>query len=62
MPFVCLNLPNTISKLEKNFGFDFSDSTFGHEYDTIQNYDERLDVIKTKGIPNMIGFNIFSDT
>tara|TARA_B000000557_G_scaffold264289_1_gene269177 strand:- start:225 stop:1298 length:1074 start_codon:yes stop_codon:yes gene_type:complete len=48
MPFVCLNLPNTISKLEKNFGFDFSDSTFGHEYDTIQNYDERLDVIKTK--------------
>lgn len=50
MPFVCLNLPNTISKLEKNFGFDFSDYTFGHEYDTIQNYDERLDAIKTKVI------------
>lgn len=56
VPFVCLNLPNTISKLETNFGFDFSDEDFGHEYDSIVDMDKRLDTIKDK-VSNLLDIN-----
>lgn len=56
MPFVCLNLPNTIYKLQEIFGFNFSDNIFGHEYDTIEPFDIRLDYLKNK-VLNLLDYD-----
>lgn len=56
VPFVCLNLPNTIQKLQQNFGFNFSDNIFKHEYDTIESFDDRLDFIKNE-VLNLLNYD-----
>lgn len=50
VPFISMNLPNTIKKLEKNFGFRFNSliSEFNHNYDTIEDDNLRMDSIKQK--------------
>ena len=56
VPFVCLNLPNTIHKLQRDFGFDFSDEIFKHDYDTIEPFDVRLDYLRNK-VLNLLNYS-----
>ena len=46
MPFIMLNYPQTIKKLEDNFGFNFSYDIWTHDYDDITNSEERLNSIE----------------
>ncbi len=47
-PFILVSKPNTLKLLKERFGFDFEMNGWMHEYDTIENDNDRMKSIQNK--------------